>query len=132
VTRDGRSTWAFVFAPKARGFGSTNYSKLAKRVLAQDLPAGYQLEATGLQELANNTSAKGPGIFAETMLGALGALAGNGTGVSAAARRRPGSATPQGQLRKTAAQSFICAPIGRLDMNFNTPRARSASRSGTR
>ncbi len=75
VTRDGRSTWAFVFAPKARGFGSTNYSKLAKRVLAQDLPAGYQLEATGLQELANNTSARGRGSSPRRCWARSGALA---------------------------------------------------------
>jgi len=75
VTRDGRSTWAFVFATKARGFGSTNYSKLAKRVLAQDLPAGYQLEATGLQELANNTSARGRGSSPRRCWARSGALA---------------------------------------------------------
>lgn len=75
VTRGRRTTYAFAFTPQPKGFSSTNYSKLATQALTHDLPHGYQVAATGLQELANNTGSKGPGILAETMLGALGALA---------------------------------------------------------
>jgi RND superfamily putative drug exporter len=75
VTRDGRTTWAFVFTPRARSLGAPKPSGAAVRLLARTLPRSYSVAATGLQELSQGSSAKGPGIFAETVLGALGALA---------------------------------------------------------
>ena len=75
ITRDGRTTFALLFAPQPRGFGSPSASKLATGALRRSLPGGYSVAATGLQELADNGSQNGPGVFAETVLGALGALA---------------------------------------------------------
>jgi putative drug exporter of the RND superfamily len=75
VTADGRTTFAYAFAPRARGFGAPNYSKTAARMLRRDLPRGYEVAATGYQELSSGGTHRGPGILAETLLGALGALA---------------------------------------------------------
>jgi RND superfamily putative drug exporter len=75
ITSDGRTTFAFAFAPMPRGMGSPNVSKAATRTLAQSLPPGYTTTATGLQELSEGESSGGAGILAETLLGALGALA---------------------------------------------------------
>jgi putative drug exporter of the RND superfamily len=75
ITRDGRTTYAYAFSPQARNFNVPSYSKTATALLARDLPAGYRVAATGYQELSSGSRPKGPGILAETMLGALGALA---------------------------------------------------------
>jgi putative drug exporter of the RND superfamily len=76
ITKDGRTTYAFLFAPRARGFGSPKYSTTAIRLLHRNLPSGYRVVATGYEELSSGSSSrKGPGILAETMLGGLGALA---------------------------------------------------------
>jgi putative drug exporter of the RND superfamily len=75
ITRDGRTTFALLFAPRPRSFGSPSESKLATSELGQSLPAGYTVAATGLQELADNGTTGGPGVFTETLLAALGALA---------------------------------------------------------
>jgi putative drug exporter of the RND superfamily len=75
ITRDGRTTYGLVFAPPAASFGAAPVSTQAARVLDAALPAGYSVSATGLQELSANGSSGGIGVFAETLLGAVGALA---------------------------------------------------------
>lgn len=75
VTRDGRTTFGFAFAPQPKGFGLPVESKRATAALRARLPMSFSITATGLQELANSKDQSGPGVFAETMLGALGALA---------------------------------------------------------
>jgi putative drug exporter of the RND superfamily len=75
VTRDRRTTFGVMFAPRPNGFGPPPESKLATAALRKSLPPSYTVAATGLQELANSEPQSGPGVFAETMLGALGALA---------------------------------------------------------
>jgi RND superfamily putative drug exporter len=75
ITSNGRTTFAFAFAPAPTGMGSPAVSKLGAHVLTEALPHGYSSAATGLNELSSGSTAKGPGIFAETLLGALGALA---------------------------------------------------------
>jgi RND superfamily putative drug exporter len=74
ITGDGRSTLALLFTPLQHNFGAPMASKAAARKVQAGLP-GYQVQATGLGELANSGSDKGPGVLVETMLGALGALA---------------------------------------------------------
>lgn len=74
VTRDGRTTFVLLFAPRTSGFGSTRASEQATAALRRALP-GYGVTATGLQELSDRGGGDGPGVFAETLLGALGALA---------------------------------------------------------
>ena len=76
VTADGKTTFAYVFAPRPKGFGSPSVSKAGTRLLAQALPRGYDVSATGLDELSSaGGEQKGPGIFGETLLAGLGALA---------------------------------------------------------
>src|SRR5262249_50372486 len=53
VTRDGRTTYALVFGPRAEGFGGTVAGDQAKPVLERALPAGYGVSTTGLQELSS-------------------------------------------------------------------------------
>ncbi len=74
ITSDGHTTFALLFAPQPKGFGSASQPKAATRAAASALP-GYRVGATGLQELASGASTKGPGVFVETLIGALGALA---------------------------------------------------------
>src|SRR5262245_50400758 len=76
VTADGRTTFAYAFAPRPKGFGSPNVSKAGARLLAQSLPRSYAVTATGLDELSSaGGKQNGPGIFSETLLAGLGALA---------------------------------------------------------
>jgi RND superfamily putative drug exporter len=75
VTADGHSTYAFVFTPQERTFGAAVLPKRAERVLAGALPAGSQVEMTGLQQLSSGESSKGSGVLLETVVGGLGALA---------------------------------------------------------
>ncbi|HLX89024.1 MAG TPA: MMPL family transporter [Acidimicrobiales bacterium] len=74
VTNEGRSTFAFVYAPVPTSFGGDKHTTAAKGILARALP-GYQVGLTGLDQLASSGSSKGPGVFVETMFGGLGALA---------------------------------------------------------
>jgi putative drug exporter of the RND superfamily len=74
TTKDGRSTFAYVFSPLPKSFTSAPASKQAEGLLRRALP-GYTVQRTGLQELSDSGSSDGPGVFAETMFGALGALA---------------------------------------------------------
>jgi RND superfamily putative drug exporter len=75
VTRDGRTTYALVFGPQPRSFSSPTQATRASPVVRGLLPGSFAVESTGLNELSNVGSSNGPGVFAETMLGALGALA---------------------------------------------------------
>ncbi len=75
VTADGRTTYAIAFSPRPRNFDSPAASKQATAVLRSALPAGYTVAATGLEELSSNGSSGGPGVLAETLIAAVGALA---------------------------------------------------------
>jgi RND superfamily putative drug exporter len=75
ITSDGRTTYALLFAPRPMGFGSPLASKQALMVLQSALPPGYHAAATGLAELQAGSDTKGPGVLAETLIGAAGALA---------------------------------------------------------
>ena len=74
TTKDGRTAFAYVFSPLPKSFTSAPASKQAEGLLRDALP-GYTVGRTGLQELSDSGSSDGPGVFAETMFGALGALA---------------------------------------------------------
>ncbi|MGA9875298.1 MAG: MMPL family transporter [Solirubrobacteraceae bacterium] len=73
LTRDGRSTYAIVFTPVEKTFGAPKVPQQVTRVVASALP-GSQVQLTGLSQLANGGSEKGPGVFVETLIGAAGAL----------------------------------------------------------
>jgi putative drug exporter of the RND superfamily len=76
LTDDGRTSFALVFGPPFSSFNDKPASEHLTAPLQQSLPAGYHVSATGLQELASGgNDNKGSGVFTETLLGALGALA---------------------------------------------------------
>jgi RND superfamily putative drug exporter len=75
VSADGRTTFAFLYTPQEHSFGAPKVAEHAKRVLASSLPRGSQVGLTGIQQLAENQSGSGPGVFLETIVGGLGALA---------------------------------------------------------
>jgi len=75
ITSAGRTTYALVFAPQPRSFSSALASQRTLPILRSALPPGYHAAATGLAELSAGAGAKGPGVLAETLIGAAGALA---------------------------------------------------------
>ena len=74
VSRDGRSTFALVLTPLEKSFGAPKVPPAVSRALAAALP-GAQVQLTGLSQLASGGDSKGPGVFVETLIGGLGALA---------------------------------------------------------
>jgi RND superfamily putative drug exporter len=76
ITSDGRTTYAFLFTPLERTFTAPKIPQQAERVLALTLPPGTRTSLTGLLQLSSSEESKGgPGVFLETVIGALGALA---------------------------------------------------------
>jgi putative drug exporter of the RND superfamily len=73
LTKDGRSTYAIVFTPVEKTFGAPKAPAQVQRTVAAALP-GAQVQLTGLSQLANGGSEKGPGVFVETLIGGAGAL----------------------------------------------------------
>jgi RND superfamily putative drug exporter len=74
VTNDGRSTYAFVFSSLERTFGAPKVPAQVAKAVAASLP-GAKVQLTGLSQLSNGGSSKGPGVFVETLIGGAGALA---------------------------------------------------------
>ncbi|MDQ1486495.1 MAG: putative drug exporter of the superfamily [Actinomycetota bacterium] len=75
ISPDGRTTIALVFTPLPKTFGTDQVTTPMRDALTTSLPAPYKVGITGLDQLAAGGDSKGPGVFAETMFGALGALA---------------------------------------------------------
>jgi putative drug exporter of the RND superfamily len=75
ITGTGRTTYALLFAPRPKSFSAPLASQRALPVLRSALPPGYHVAATGLTELSTGGDTKGPGVLAETLIGAAGALA---------------------------------------------------------
>jgi RND superfamily putative drug exporter len=78
TTADGRTTFAFLFAPseKGKGFGTDTTTPRLKAAASGATPAGWQVGVTGSNQLASdNGSSKGNGVLVEVLLGSLGALA---------------------------------------------------------
>jgi len=75
VTRDGRSTFALVYTATVSGFGGPNLGPAIDRAVAAAAPADWHVGVTGAQLLENGQQqAKGTGIMAEAMIGAIGSL----------------------------------------------------------
>jgi RND superfamily putative drug exporter len=76
IASDGRTTYAFLFSPLERTFGAPEIPQHAQRVLAAMLPVGTRTGMTGLLQLSNSEESQGgAGVFLETVIGGLGALA---------------------------------------------------------
>ncbi len=74
LTKDGRTTYAIVFTPVEKTFGAPKVPAAVTRVVASSVPPGTEVQLTGLSQLANGGSEKGPGVFVETLIGGAGAL----------------------------------------------------------
>jgi putative drug exporter of the RND superfamily len=78
LTKDGRSTFALVYAPPVTGFGGPSLGPVIQHALDHAAPSGWKTGVTGTNLLANGkapASNKGTGIMAEAMIGGLGAFA---------------------------------------------------------
>jgi putative drug exporter of the RND superfamily len=75
ITRDGRSTFALVYTAQVSGFGGTDFGPAIDRTVSAAGPADWHVGVTGQQLLSNGQpQAKGTGIVAEAMIGAIGSL----------------------------------------------------------
>lgn len=74
VTAGGHSTYALVFTPLEKSFGTPKIPVTVTRAVAAALPRA-QVALTGLGQLASGGSSKGPGVLLETLIGAAGSLA---------------------------------------------------------
>jgi RND superfamily putative drug exporter len=77
-TDDGRTTYALVYSPPPVDFTSPSPSTLIQPILDKaNADTGFQWQLTGYELLAagNSSNSSAPSVFAETVLGALGALA---------------------------------------------------------
>ena len=75
ISADGRTTYAFLYTPQEHSFGAPKVAEHATRALASSLPPGSHVGLTGIAQLAEDKSGSGPGVFLETIVGGLGALA---------------------------------------------------------
>jgi RND superfamily putative drug exporter len=75
VTADGRTAYAAIFTPAAEGPGRADLAPGIADRLQRAAPAGWQTGTTGIRQLTSNgSSTGGAGLFAEILIGALGAL----------------------------------------------------------
>jgi putative drug exporter of the RND superfamily len=74
-TSDDRTAYAMVFYPFPTGFSGGLPVDLVHKTLSTAGPPGATVGVTGMDALAEGDSSGGNGVLAETMLGALGALA---------------------------------------------------------
>ncbi len=78
VSADGRTTFGLVFTPTNGNASQDPVIPLAqvRAVLLHNLPAGSQVQVTGLSPLTTSGgSQSGPGVLDEILIGGLGALA---------------------------------------------------------
>jgi RND superfamily putative drug exporter len=74
VTADGRTTFAFMFAPPSSGFGPNVPLVTAQNVMTRLLPNDH-VGVTGIDALSSGGQKSGPSVLVETILAGLGALA---------------------------------------------------------
>src|SRR5665213_942657 len=74
VTSNGRTTFAYLFAPPSSGFGPDKPIAAVESSVAKAL-LGDRVGLTGIAALSSGGSSKGPSILIETMVAGVGALA---------------------------------------------------------
>jgi RND superfamily putative drug exporter len=74
VTSDGRTEYAFLFAPPNKSLGADRVTDAAMASLTAALPQ-FHVGVTGIGQLNSGGSRSGPGVLFETIIGGLGALA---------------------------------------------------------
>jgi putative drug exporter of the RND superfamily len=73
ITNDGRTTFAYLFAPPNNSLGADPVTAAAIASLGAALP-GDHVGVTGIAQLGGGASS-GPGVLVETIIGGIGALA---------------------------------------------------------
>ena len=73
-TRDGRTTFAYIFAPPSSGFGPDRPVVETVADVTKALP-GDHVGQTGISVLSSGGSSSGPSVLIETLLAGIGALA---------------------------------------------------------
>jgi putative drug exporter of the RND superfamily len=73
-TKDDRTAYAMVFYPFATSLTAELPTEPIRKAVEATKPAGATVGVTGIDALALGDDSNGPGVLAETMLGALGAL----------------------------------------------------------
>jgi RND superfamily putative drug exporter len=73
TANDGRTTYAYVFAPPNESLGADHITDAAVSSITSAFP-GYSVGATGISQLSSGGSSSGPGVFVETLAGGAGAL----------------------------------------------------------
>ena len=74
VTSNGRTTFAYLFAPPNNGFGPDKPATAVENSVAEALP-GDRVGLTGIAALSSGGSSKGPSVLIETLVAGVGALA---------------------------------------------------------
>ncbi len=74
VTKDGRTTFAYLFAPPSSGFGSNKALDASVAVITRQLP-GFAVGQTGVDALSSGGTSAGPSVLVETLVAGAGALA---------------------------------------------------------
>lgn len=74
VVAGGRTTFALLFPSPQPLLGGPDLGPSTTRALARELPPGWTVQITGLDELELGGHTGGPAVLAETLLGGLGAL----------------------------------------------------------
>ena len=74
VTLNGRSTYAYLFAPPSSGFGPDRPINAVESSVTKALP-GDHVGLTGIAALSSGGSSKGPSVLIETLVAGVGALA---------------------------------------------------------
>jgi len=74
VADGGRATYALMFPPYDSGDRTTDYAPPILAAVRAAAPPGTTAAATGFDQLAAGSKAGGVGVFAETVIGSVGAL----------------------------------------------------------
>ncbi len=74
ITTDGRTTYAYLFAPPSSGFGPDRPTNAVVDDVTKALP-GDDVGVTGIAALSSGGSSKGPSVLIETLVAGVGALA---------------------------------------------------------
>ena len=74
ITANGRTTFAIIYT-RRRSFSAPATPRAVLPAVSSALP-GADVQATGLNQLASGGSSKGPGVLAETLIGAAGVARG--------------------------------------------------------
>ena len=77
VTSDGRTTYAYLFAPPNSSLGADQHIAAAQASVTKALP-GYDVGLTGIAALSTGGSSKGPSVLIETLLAGVAASSGPG------------------------------------------------------